>query len=534
MADALASVEPQRPDRMSANRKAPSNRLYRRIGIAVAVLALVAAAVWFWNQRKAASTESGYRTSEVERGDIRVAISATGTLSAISTVTVGSQISGQVTDVLVDFNDRVKKDQVIAKIDPSSYEAQIQQGSAAIASAQASLRQMQATLRNAELDYQRKADLGKQKLVAQSDVDLARAARDQAQAQVNSAQAQIRQQTASTQTTRINLGRTVIRSPVDGVVLTRTIEPGQTVAASLQAPELFKIAEDLAKMKIELAVDEADIGQVKVGQAVTFTADAFADRQFKGVVDQVRLSATTTNNVVTYPVVVTVDNSDGTLLPGLTVNAEIEVSRRNGVLKVSNAAMRYKPTSAEGAGAPTGGPQVVQMRGGGMSDDFVRVAGSLKLNAEQQAAFDAAIQAMRERAAARMAPQNGNGGGNSLFGRGGGGGGMRIVMGGAGGDIQAQIRQRMIERTTQQFAPFRATLSPEQQKQWDAQIAALVGAKRAPLYKLVAGKPEMVMVRVGASDGTNTEVSGNIKEGDLVVSGERAAAAAKPASGGGG
>jgi len=511
---------------MSANRKAPSNRLYRRIGIAVALLALAAAAFWFWNQRKAATAEGGYRTTQVERGNIRVAISATGTLSAISTVTVGSQISGQVTDVLVDFNDRVKKDQVIARIDPSSYEAQIEQGSAAIASAQASLRQMQATLRNAELDYQRKADLGKQKLVAQSDVDLARAARDQAQAQVNSAQAQIRQQTASTQTTRINLGRTVIRSPVDGVVLTRTIEPGQTVAASLQAPELFKIAEDLAKMKIELAVDEADIGQVKVGQPVTFTADAFADRQFKGVVDQVRLSATTTNNVVTYPVVVTVDNSDGTLLPGLTVNAEIEVSRRNDVLKVSNAALRYKPTAEEGASGPQGGPQVVQMRGGGMSDDFARVAASLKLNAEQQAAFDAAIQAMRERMAARMAPQS-NGGGNGLFGRGGGpgGGGMRIVMGGAGGDLQAQIRQRMIERTTQQFAPFRATLSPEQQKQWDAQIAALVGAKRAPLYKLVDGKPQMTMVRVGASDGTSTEVSGPIQQGDEVVTGERAAAA---------
>lgn len=536
MADALASVEPQRPDCMSANRKPSSQRLVRRIGIAVAVLALVVAGVWFWNQRKSAAADGGYRTSAVERGDIRVAISATGTLSAISTVTVGSQISGQVTDVLVDFNDRVKKDQIIAKIDPSSYEAQIEQGSAAIASAQASLRQMQATLRNAELDYQRKSDLGKQKLVAQSDIDLARAARDQAQAQVNSAQAQIRQQTASTQTTRINLGRTVIRSPVDGVVLTRTIEPGQTVAASLQAPELFKIAEDLAKMKIELAVDESDIGQVKVGQAVSFTADAFADRQFKGVVDQVRLSATTTNNVVTYPVVVTVDNSDGTLLPGLTVNAEIEVSRRNDVLKVSNAAMRYKPTGEEGGNAAPGGsgPQVVSMRGGGMSEDFVRVAAELKLNAEQQAAFDAAIQAMRERMAARMAPQAGGNGGSSLFGRGGGGpgGGMRIVGGGGGGDLQAQMRQRMIERTTQQFAPFRATLSPEQQKQWDAQIGALVGAKRAPLYKLVAGKPQMTMVRVGASDGTSTEVSGDIKEGDLVVTGERAAGA--PPSGGAG
>lgn len=510
---------------MSATRKAPNNsRLARRIGIGVAVLALIAAALWFWNQRKAEAADSGYRTSAVERGDIRVAISATGTLSAISTVTVGSQVSGQVTDVLVDFNDQVKKDQIIARIDPASYEAQIQQGNAQIASARASLRQMQATLRNAELDYQRKADLGRQQLIARSDIDLARAARDQAQAQVSAAQAQITQQTASTQTTRINLGRTVIRSPVDGVVLTRTIEPGQTVAASLQAPELFKIAEDLAKMKIELAVDEADIGQVKVGQAVSFTADAFADRQFKGVVDQVRLSATTTSNVVTYPVVVTVDNSDGTLLPGLTVNAEIEVSRRNNVLKVSNAALRYKPASEESGNAPA--PQAATMRGGGMADDLARVAGGLKLNAQQQAEFDAAIKAMRERMAARMAPQAGNGGGNSLFGggRGGpGGGGMRIVGPGGGGDMQAQLRQRMLERTTQQFAPFRSTLTPEQQKQWDAQIAALVGAKRAPLYKLVAGKPQMTIVRVGASDGSNTEVSGDIKQGDQVVTGERAA-----------
>src|SRR5690606_16331136 len=161
-----------------------------------------------------------------------------------------------------------------------------------------------------------------------------------------------RQQTASTESTRVDLERTLVTSPVDGGVLTRTIEPGQTVAASLQAPELFTIAEDLRKMKIELAVDEADIGQVKVGQNVSFTVDAFADRQFKGVVEQVRLAATTTNNVVTYPVVVTVDNSDETLLPGLTVNAEIEVSKRDGILKVSNAALRYKPAEESTPAAP--------------------------------------------------------------------------------------------------------------------------------------------------------------------------------------
>ena len=171
--------------------------------------------------------------------------------------------------------------------------------------------------------------MAQQQLVARSDADLARAARDQAHAQINSAQAQITQQQASTQTAQLNLQRTVIRAPVDGVVLTRTIEPGQTVAASLQAPVLFQIAEDLSQMQIVLAIDESDIGQVKPGQAVTFSVDAFPDKQYRGTVQQVRLSATNTNNVITYPVVVAVDNSDRTLLPGMTANADIEVSRQS-------------------------------------------------------------------------------------------------------------------------------------------------------------------------------------------------------------
>ena len=486
--------------------------------LGIAVVAILGGGTWWWTARKGEAADSAYRTATIERGDIRVAISATGTLSAISTVTVGSQISGQVTDVLVDYNSEVKKGEVLARIDPSTYEAQIEQGNAQIANAQASLKQAQATLANAELDYTRKADLGRQKLVAQSDVDLARAARDQARAQVNAAQASIRQQTASTQTTRVNLDRTVIRSPVDGVVLTRTIEPGQTVAASLQAPELFTIAEDLSKMKIELAVDEADIGQVKVGQAVSFTVDAFADRQFRGQVQQVRLSATTTSNVVTYPVVVSVDNSDGTLLPGLTVNAEIEVSKRDDILKVSNAALRYKPTGeAATATAAAQAPQGGQNRGGGIGDDLARVAGSLQLKPDQQAAFDAALTALRERQAARMAQAQQRGA--SMFGGAPRPGGNA---GGGSGAMQAQMRQRMAERMQQDFAPFRATLDDTQKQRWDAELRALLGAKRAPIYTLVDGKPEMVQVRIGASDGTSTEVSGAVKEGDVVVVGERA------------
>ncbi len=499
------------------SRRRSSSPWISRAVIAVAVLAVVAAGGWYWTQRKADAEEGAYRTTPVERGNIRVAISATGTLSAISTVTVGSQISGQVTDVLVDYNSPVRKGDVLARIDPKTYEAQIEQGTAQIAAARASLAQAQATLKNAELDYRRKADLGQQKLVAQSDVDLARAALDQARAQLNSSQAQIRQQTASTQTTRVNLERTVIRSPVDGVVLTRSIEPGQTVAASLQAPELFTIAEDLAKMKIELAVDEADIGQVKVGQGVSFTVDAFPDRQFKGQVEQVRLAATTTNNVVTYPVVVTVDNSDETLLPGLTVNAEIEVSKRDNVLKVSNAALRYKPTDDT---APAGAaPQGSQARGAGVAEDLQRIAGTLDLKPGQRAAFDAAATAVRERQAARAAqPQQG---GSTMFG-GPGGPGPRTGGNNSGsGSMQAQIRQRMAERFQQDFAAFRATLEPAQQQRWDAELKTLLAAKRAPLYKLVGGQPERVLLRIGASDGSATEVSGGIKEGDQVIVGER-------------
>ncbi|GHC08521.1 efflux RND transporter periplasmic adaptor subunit [Thermomonas carbonis] len=518
---------------MNQTRRRPAFPL-RKLGIACIVIAIAAGGWYVWSKR-GQSADGGYRTETVQRGDVRVAISSTGTLSAISTVTVGSQVSGQITEVMVDFNDRVTKGQVLATIDASTYRAQIEQGSAQIASAQASLRQAQAGLRNAQLDYNRKADLGRQQLVSKSDVDLARSSLEQAQAQVNSAQAQIRQQTASTQTTRVNLSRTVIRSPVDGVVLTRTIEPGQTVAASLSAPELFTIAEDLAKMKIELAVDESDIGQVKVGQAVSFSADAFPDRQFKGVVDQVRLSATTASNVVTYPVVVTVDNSDGTLLPGLTVNAEIEVSKRSDVLKLANAALRFKPAEGsplaalQGAGPGQGAPQGGGRGGAGMSEDLQALAATLDLKPEQQAAFDAALEQMQQRQAERMAQApaaQGQQGGNRMF----GGGPPRTGGNRGGGDasMQAQMRARMRDRFNQQFAAFRDTLDDSQRAKWDGARDAQLTAKRVTIYKLVDGKPQLAMVRLGASDGSATEISGrDIAEGDLVIAGEQSATESK-------
>lgn len=504
-----------------STRPKPRRRSLTRF-LPLVVIALVAAGgLWFWSQRSAADAEGAWRTTPVERGDIRVVISATGTLSATSTVVVGSQVSGQITEVLVDFNDAVEEGQVLARIDPATYQAQIEQGSAQINSARASLSQAQATLRNAQLDYDRKAALSDQQLVARSDVDLARAALDQARAQATAAQAQIVQQTASTQTSRINMERTVIRSPVNGTILTRSIEPGQTVAASLQAPELFTIAEDLRKMRIELAVDEADIGQVQVGQTVTFTADAFNDRRFNGTVEQVRLAATTTNNVVTYPVVVAVDNADGTLLPGLTVNAEIEVSNRENVLKIANAALRYRPADAAdiaAAARPEGGNAP---RGGGLADDLVAAAASMQLTASQQAAFDTALAAMRERQQAQRPAAQGAGA------RGNAGGpppGMMVMGGSRDPSVQAQIRQRMMDRFQQTFAGFAATLDANQRAQWNRTLAATVGATRVTVYRLVDRNREAVPVRLGASDGSSTEVSGGVSEGDLIVTGERAAA----------
>jgi HlyD family secretion protein len=491
----------------------------RRIGIAAAVLAVVIGVSYFWRHRGGEEAASAYRTVKVERGDIRVTISATGALNATSKVEVGSQISGQVTEVLVDYNDHVVKGQVIARIDPSTYEAQIAQGNAQINSARASLATAQATLRNAEIDYERKAELARQQLIARGDLDLARATRDQARAQVASAQAQITQQSASTQGTRLNLQRTVIRSPVDGVVLSRSVEPGQTVAASLQAPVLFQIAEDLSQMEILLAVDEADIGQVKPGLDVAFTVDAFPERRFRGKVKQVRLAASNTSNVITYPVAVSVDNSDQSLLPGMTANAEIEVSHRDDVLRVSNAALRYKPDEdgASGAGAGSGGGR------GNMAQDFERIAQDLKLSAAQQAVFDQAVAAIRQRAAARTAAPTpaANAG---LFGgpRGGPGGGSS---GGSGrGGEAGAMRQRMAERVNQQFAVFRTMLDAGQQAKWDGEIAVLLGARRAPLYRLVDGRPQAVTVRVGASDGSYTEVAGAVSEGDEVVVGSGRAA----------
>ncbi|MFA6986408.1 MAG: efflux RND transporter periplasmic adaptor subunit, partial [Arenimonas sp.] len=389
---------------------------------------------------------------------------------------------------------------------------------ATLSSTRAGLSEAQAVARNAELDYRRKADLLKRQLIARADADQALAARDQARARIVSARAQVRQQQANVDSARLDLEKTVIRSPVDGVVLLRAVEPGQTVAASLQTPVLFKIAGDLRKMEIVLAIDEADIGQVREGQMAQFTVDAFAERKFSGRVKQVRLAATNTANVITYPVVVQVDNPDQSLLPGMTANAEIEINRRPDVLSVPNAALRFRPAEADGAGAAgsrsdAASAATAQRSGAGQGgsdtiDALGKIADGLQLDSRQRDVFEQSLQAMRDRASQARSAGSATGIAAQM------GRGSR---GAAGTGDRAR---RTAERIKQDFSAFRALLNPTQQAAWDGELAALTAGRRAPVYRLVDDKPEQVIVRIGATDGTRTEIIGSaLSEGDQVIVG---------------
>ena len=507
-----------------ARKPAPASRSRRNLAWTLIVLVLLIGGGWWWHARSQGNG-AAYRTATVDRGSIAVTISATGNLSAITTVDVGAQVSGMVQSVLVDYNDRVSKGQIIARIDPATFNAKVQQAMGQVAAAQAQLAQAQAGVRNTQLDYARKAELGQRQLIAHSDVDAALAARDQALATAASGRAQIAQQQAAVDSAQLDLQHSVIRSPIDGVVITRAVEPGQTVAASLQTPTLFQIAEDLRQMQIVLAVDEADIGQVKVGQKVRFNVDAFPDRDFTGVIKQVRLAATNTQNVISYPVVVTVDNNDLTLLPGMTVNAEIQISRHDNVLRVPNAALRFHPAdTGSGASAST-----ARAGGGRLTDALPQIAAQLHLDTSQQAAFDQALTALRERAKAQRASRNSapSPTGATLFGRpqaANGQAGTGNNGAGSGGTASAQ---RTIARIVQQFADFRAALSPDRQQSWDAALQGLAVQKYATLYRLVNGSAQAVDVRIGASDGSTTEIyAGALAAGDQVIIGTAAAGAA--------
>lgn len=324
-------------------------RLWAALGLVV-VLGLGAYLGWaFWSRTPVPE----YVTEPLARGDLVASVSTTGTLEPLNQVDVGSELSGTVEKVLVDDNDVVTRGQVLAALDTSRLRDQVALSEAALAAAAANVQQAQATVRETTLkrDRLRRLWSGSQGgYPARTDVDAAEAAADRAIASEAAARAAQRQAQASDRTNRTNLGKATIRSPIGGVVLNRQVEPGQTVAASLQAPVLFTLAEDLARMNLHVDVDEAEVAGVKAGQTASFTVDAYPGRTFAARVERVGLGAQTKEGVVTYTAVLTVDNADMSLRPGMTATADITTDRRAGVLMVSEAALRYSPPSQTAKG----------------------------------------------------------------------------------------------------------------------------------------------------------------------------------------
>jgi HlyD family secretion protein len=283
----------------------------------------------------------------VDRGDIADVVGATGVLQAVTTVQVGSQVSGTISELLADFNSNVRKGQVIARLDPSLFEARVAQTKANLVSAQADVEKARAAIADTKQKYERAKQLATQNLVPDSDLDSAKAAYDGAVAQLQAAQAAVSQAAASLNQAQVDLSHTVITAPIDGVVLARNVDVGQTVAASFTAPVLFVIANDLTHMEVNASIDEADIGRVRQGQTVTFHVDAYPDETFQGRLEQVRLQPVSANNVVTYNTIVAVDNKSLRLMPGMTATVSVIIQERKGVVRLPAAALRFRPEGYE-------------------------------------------------------------------------------------------------------------------------------------------------------------------------------------------
>lgn len=324
------------------------------------LLALAAAGSWFWRSRSEAQAQPRYATEVVQQGNLSVKVSANGTLQPTNKVDVGSELSGTVAQVLVDINDQVRKGQVLAMLDTSRLRDQVARSTAAVGVAQANLRQAAATVDEAAGHLQRLEEVARLsggKVPSASEIAGARATLARAQGAVAGAQASVRDTRAALSSDETNLRKAAIRSPIDGVVLARNVDPGNAVAASLQAVTLFTLAEDLARMKLEVNVDEADVGMVHAGQRATFTVSAYPSRNYPAVVTRVSYGSTLKDNVVTYQADLDVDNRDLTLRPGMTAAASILATERTDVLLVPNAALRFTPDAgvASAAGAPAGG-----------------------------------------------------------------------------------------------------------------------------------------------------------------------------------
>lgn len=330
---------------LELDRKYARRRRLRRWIILIVILAIAVFAVSAFN-RKDKQNIPKYETQQAKRGNLTIIVTATGTLQPTNEVEVGSEESGIVESVDADYNDKVAIGQILARLDTSRLDSQITQANASLEAAQANVLQAQATLHetSSKLDqYKKVRELSDNKVPSQTELDAAQAAYERAQANVASANASVSQAKAALETLQTDKSKTVIHSPINGVVLTRNIEPGQTVAAAFQAPILFTLAEDLTQMELHVDVDEADIGQVKEGQEAVFTVDAYPNREFQAKIIQIRYGSQTVEGVVTYETVLKVDNSDLSLRPGMTATAEITVNKIENALLIPNNALRFSP-----------------------------------------------------------------------------------------------------------------------------------------------------------------------------------------------
>jgi HlyD family secretion protein len=341
--------------------------------IAVLLSVLIAVAGYAYWRRGNGEGEGEYVTAAVERGSIASTVTATGTVNPVTTVQVGTYVSGPIKSIYVDYNSPVKKGQLVAKIDPAPFQVKVAEAEANLANARAKVEKDRADLQFKKLTLERNRELLARNLIAQNDLDTAKSNYDQAVAQLDLDKAGVKQAEASLQEARINIGYTDITSPVDGVVVSRNVDVGQTVAASFQTPTLFLIAQDLTKMQVDTNVSESDIGGVRDGQEASFTVDAYAGRTFHGRVAQVRNAPITVQNVVTYDVVIAVNNPDLALKPGMTATATITTARADDVLKIPLRALRFnpsrKPRAEETPGTATrtqhGAPAVWVIQGDG-------------------------------------------------------------------------------------------------------------------------------------------------------------------------
>lgn len=510
----------------------------KRNWLIVGILIAAAAAFGYGYFYRGEKGTPKYRTARVELGRLSSFVTVNGTVNPVITVLVGSQVSGTIQKLYADFNSRVARGQLIAQIDPATFQAQLSQASAKVQNAKASVLNAEADIASARANTEaakanflkakvavedtrrsldRALELFRRNLISASERDAAQTAHDSALAQLEAAQAQqraseaqqesararrasaqagVKQAEAELELAQVNLNHTKITAPVNGIVISRNVDVGQTVAASLQAPTLFSIAQDLTEMQVEANVSEADIGRVAQGQETTFTVDAYPQNLFRGRVTQIRNAPITVQNVVTYTVVIRVRNPDLKLKPGMTANASILVAHREGILKIPNAALRFRPDFARreaAAPAKAGTGKEPEASPAPPLPNLERLTGELHLSAEQQAAVGRILKE------ARPGPET------------------DLRKGPAAGQGQFQENRRAAR------AKIRALLTDEQKKKYDTMISrAQEGRTAVPVYRLwvpvAGGNPRPVDVTTGISDGTFTEiVSGDLAEGQDVI-----------------